>query len=323
MTSSPIDMPEFAEFLKKIGAVSSNELGNLLHVFPVNDLDPDIKCEFYLMRCEERDIREDDFIEFLCENLIDFTLAYAETQPPAETYTKEQLHKFYRKKAARMVSQSKSYFIKKSEYSGELGELFLFVVLESKGIVQLLNKMNLKTSPEMPIHGWDAIHIGVEENKRIVLHYGYSKMHKGFSEGLASAIKEVNDFSKSKSREKYELNLVSSHLDNEKFNTYSEAIRILLSPYARHKQNLMKAHSIFIGYEWVELKNHIPPKPSNLEDHLISKYKATHEKNAVKIKQQIRSLPNASEYTFFVCVLPFADLKGIRSKFMKKIEQAS
>jgi hypothetical protein len=313
-------MPKFAEFLKELGSVSSSELKNLLHIFPVNNLDPDIRCEFYLMRCEERDIREDDFIEFLCENLVNFTMSYAETQPPAEIYTKEELHKYYRKIAARMVSKSRSYFIKKNEQTGELGELFLFIVLESKGIIQLLNKMNLKTSPEMPVHGWDAIHIGVEENKRIVLHYGYSKMHQGFSEGLTSAIDEVNDFSKNKNREKYELNLVSSHLDTEKFNTYSEAIKNLLSPYARNKQNLRKAQSIFIGYEWVELKNPIPPKACNLEDHLISKYKATHEERAAKIKQHIQSLPNASKYTFFVCALPFADLKEIRSKFRRKIK---
>ena len=315
-------MPKFADFLKKIGSVSSSELENLLHIFPVND-STDISCEFYLMRCEERDIRENDFIEFLCDNLINFTMSYAETQPPAGTHTKEELHKHYRKIAARIVAKSKNYFMRKNERSGELGELFLFIVLESKGIIQLLNKMSLKTSPEMPVHGWDAIHIGVEENKRIVLHYGYSKMHQGFYEGLASAIEEVNNFSKNKDREKYEFDLVSSHLDNDKFKTYSEAIKTILSPYARHKQNLRKAHSIFIGYEWGELKDPNLTKPCNLDDHLVSKYAATHKEMAAKIKQHIRSIPNASKYTFFVCALPFADLKETRLKFSRKIERAN
>ena len=86
-----------------------------------------------------------------------------------------------------LVSKTKSKFMD-SIKSAEVGELILYVLLEASGIVQLIQKMRLKTSKRISVFGFDAIHIGVDED--ITLYYGDSKMYKIFNDGLNRAIKK-------------------------------------------------------------------------------------------------------------------------------------
>ncbi len=78
----------------------------------------------------------------------------------------------------------------KYERSGEGGEILLYLVTEAiLQVPQLLCKMPLKTSAQMPVHGADAIHGAVDAaTGRLVLYWGESKLHKSIrgavSEGL-------------------------------------------------------------------------------------------------------------------------------------------
>ena len=79
--------------------------------------------------------------------------------------------------------------------------------------------MSLKTSKRISVFGFDAIHIGVDED--ITLYYGDSKMYKIFNDGLNSAIKKFKNFRKSSAgAQEDELNIISSHIDSSKFGEY-------------------------------------------------------------------------------------------------------
>jgi len=62
--------------------------------------------------------------------------------------------------------------------SGEGGELLLFLLAEKLlGLPQLLCKMDLKTNRRVHVHGADGIHAGVNDDGRLVLFFGESKIY--------------------------------------------------------------------------------------------------------------------------------------------------
>ena len=121
---------------------------------------------FFTIKYDDKKIHEDIFIKFLEEKIINYVV----------------IHKHRNiLKYDDMMEMAKSLFVKKRVNSGEAGELILFLILESRGIIQLLNKMNMKQSPEKNINGADAIHIEIKDNK-IFLHFGESKCIQNYME---------------------------------------------------------------------------------------------------------------------------------------------
>jgi hypothetical protein len=310
---------KLGQFLKGMRSIDPDELKDILNSFGNSSADGKIECEFYLIRCDKDKVRIDDFIEFLHRYIVKYALSYADTHHGAKKLSKQQIEEFYIKNMASMVSKAHSLYIKSQEYTGEPGELLLFIILESRGIIQLLNKMGLKTNPEMAYHGVDALHIGVQNGKDIIIYYGHSKMCKELSDALSEAVSEIDDFSKNIEKEKHEFNLISSHIDTQKFGEHSEEIKRLLSPYTRHKENFGRAHAVFLGYEWDILGKTTPPQTCTLEEYFVSKYNEIRDENNTIITKKISGLSNASKHAFLVCSLPFPNLEELRLKWRKKI----
>lgn len=319
MASSKIDVSELGKLLERVRSVTPDELEDVLHKFQALSK-RNLECEFYLIRCREDRIREDDFVRFLLDTIVRCNLSYAKTHPNTLGITPQQVIDYFLKNMCFLVDEAKGLLMTKQNRTGEFGELFLFAVLESKGIVQLLNKMNLKTSSEMPVHGLDAIHISVDK-KSIILHYGYSKVYKTFSKALNEATVEIDKFLQTNAREEREFSLVSSHIDSEKFAGFSEKIAKLLSPYERNKENLRTKHSVFIGYEWGRLRNAAHPKSKTMDNYLINTYKKKHSAMTKSIENKLQKLSKQTNPACFVCVLPFPDLERVRSKFLDKIRE--
>jgi hypothetical protein len=318
VSTLPIDIEEFKQFLEKRSVVSKTDLDNILKGFMI-DINPNILIDFYLLRCTRDSVREDDFVNFLLDYLIPFTLTYSETHPPTSGLTGEEINNNQLKNAARYFLKAQSYLIKKSKKTGELGELFLFIALESRGFIQLLNKMSLKTNSEMPVHGFDAIHIGVNDRNELIIYYGYSKLIKSYAKALDSAMEEIDKYWSSNEKASYEFNIVSSHIDSGKFDLYTEQIKRLISPYEREKTNLGKAHAIFLGYEWKEMGHQKPAYAESLDAHLTLQYQKIIANKAVAIERRISKLPCANRSDFYICVLPFANIDYVRTRFRSKL----
>lgn len=311
MQSPKEESKKLQEFIEGRVAVTQEELQNLLHVFP-DPSNSNVKCEFYMMRCTAEEIREDDFIQFLLPKIIWYVLKRRDYLPKDAT-NKELIDKSWE-----LVSTARKKFLTKSNKTGEFGELILFVLLESNGIVQVLNKMNLKTDKNMPIHGLDAIHLEVNEGK-IILHYGEAKTYKSFTSAIDKAVKGLDEFHNEKDQKRLELNLVSSYIDESKFENYTDLIKNLLLPYSRHKENFGSCNSVFIGYDWDELKN---PKvgKDNLTDYLMTRYKESHQDLSEKVKAKIKETKRIAGQKFHVYMLPFRDVGEARRKFLGEVK---
>lgn len=227
---------------------------------------------------------------------------------------------FYEQNMVYLVHEAKGLFIEKlSKSTSEFGELFLFMLLESKGIVQLLNKMNLKTNGDMPVHGLDAIHIGVNGNS-LVFYYGYSKVYENHTDAIRDAVKEIKNFSNDLKRQDREYDLVNDYIDRDKFKGFSDQIVDIISPYASNKSFVAEAHSIFLGYHWPLLEDPQCPSSMKLDPYLIGEYLKTLEPMEASIRDHIYALPDASKQSFIVWTLPLSDLQKFRAKFMDRLK---
>lgn len=307
MTQNATD--ELKEFLAGLRAISPEKLENLLESFPDKSLQNSSTCKFFLIRCTAQQIRESDFLQLLFNSIVKYVLKREEYQPHGlDSYASDNMYDIWQK--------ARSKFLTKNKNAGEVGELILFLLLESQGIVQLLNKMNLKTSSEMPIHGLDAIHIQVI-NDKIILHYGQAKMYQNLNGGIDSALDDIKKFTTNQNARQLELNLVSNYIDDKKFDQHAETIKDLISPYGRHKEKLSEANSIFVGYNWDLLQELSKRGSTELTTYLKAEYEKIHDGISSTIKNKISKISEIKDQEFTIYLLPFRDTEDFRKSFVR------
>ncbi|MFW6122418.1 MAG: DUF1837 domain-containing protein [Petrotogales bacterium] len=197
--------------------------------------------DFYLIRCTKQDVRTKEFLNGIIKLIINYSLNKDEIPDPIKP---TDITDLWLKARERFVV---------SDDSGEPGEIILFALLETeKNAPQLLNKMALKTDGQLHYQGLDGIHIRANGDE-IQMYYGESKLHKKRSSGITTAIAQLEEFHNSPTDEKFELTLVSNHIDPSKFVDSMEVIKKYISPYTRDKTNLSKTYAVFIGYDWDKL----------------------------------------------------------------------
>jgi len=315
MASPTNNTKDFKEFLAKNSIEKRQKMDSILHIDQANS--NDVHYEFCLIRCDPTEIRENDYLQLLHSHLWDYALSYAELHP--KKLTKEKIVQYFIENGPHFNDQAKSTYVTKSSTTGDPGELFLFVALESIGFIRILNKMALKTNGEVPFQGWDAVHIGVGKYGDILFAYGSSKLKKKLDKALYETFSDIEGFSTTTGKEEHEIKLVSSYIESGRLGKYTKEIAKMLTPYYREKERIGRAHPIFIGYQWDSLKNLKRPENGTLDNHLHEVYKQTHQDMINRIDKQISKLSVASKREFYVWIIPFEDLQRIRNKFLEKL----
>ena len=304
-----IDESEFREFMTTIQSLDESSLGNVLYSFPNPISKEKLTCRFFLIECTKDEIREEDFIQFIINRIIVYALQRKE-------YNQEGLT--VEESASRMrdiVKKAKSKFVRQPT-TGEVGELILFLILESQGILQLLNKMNLKSSGQMHYHGLDAIHIQIDDG--IILHYGQSKMHSNFSDGVNDAVKDIEQFDRD--REEFEINLVSSYIDRSRYDKYADELVEFLSPYSL-KRNMSKTNAVFIGYNSVLMSTQKPESEPSLCDYLQNKHQKKHDNLFDTVNRSIKNNLSSDNRPTTFYILPFRNVGKFRTKFLEELDK--
>jgi hypothetical protein len=124
----------------------------------------------------------------------------------------------YRMKCERQQREAISLFIraqKATNRNGEAGELLLFLLTEwILKAPQLLAKLPLKTSRDMPVHGTDGIHVGYLPGKNTLCTYwGESKLYGDVNKAIATAVESIEKALTDESVE-YELALVARNISS-------------------------------------------------------------------------------------------------------------
>lgn len=261
---------------------------------------------FYLTRCDADGFREDELVDFLLNQMVTYVLG------------KSEYKEIKADDARRVVLAAKETF-QQTEGSGEVGELLLYVLLESRGIIQLYSKMDLKTSAGMPFHGYDAIHL--EAGKSVVLHFGHAKTYASFSAGLNSALGDIERFGKNRAQKNRELRLVSKNLDTVKFGESAKYIQNMIDPYEKHKENYAEADSVFIGAEFPFTSEAEHSRGPELDKLMVEKYQQLVEDIAETVKSAVEAKAEVRHRTLLFLILPITDVESFRKRFMEELSR--
>lgn len=168
--------------------------------------------------------------------LQNFVFSYKEIQKrlgmSAETAMEELFAKALRK-------------LSKHTAKGELGELILFTLLDVYiKAPKLLSKISMKTNPNMPVFGADAVH-GQFLGDEFIVYLGESKLHKNFKSAANDATSSIIN---AKNKFEDEFDLLDSFIDFPDLTPELES-KILMSLNPYNDDISQKIHSpCFIGF---------------------------------------------------------------------------
>lgn|GEM_PF-2120309 len=262
--------------------------------------------DFFIIGCTKDEINEREFLERIYGLIVRYALKTGE-------YTAKEPESF-----VHIVDTACSRFTSQED-SGELGELTLFALLECyRNAPQIINKMSLKTDPNMHFLGFDAIHLTVVGDE-VRLYYGESKTWKDHKAAVKKAISSINDYDLHPELEEYELNLACSNIDSGKFGAHVDVVREYLNPYgAIDKSNIRKVYAVFIGTSWdsltsLEVRGVTHDLATTLENEMVrSSIDFTSMCDGEIIQSGIRR-----PFEFFV--IPFEDIAAAREAFRAMI----
>lgn len=305
----PIDSEGLDNLIKNNLVITKKEFAKVLQFLPSQENNSIIYFPL-MIKCNAKGLDEEKFLNFIFERIVYYVFKHSDYSKNGKILQKHE------KEIRELFPKAVARFAKKHPQTGELGELILFLLLESNGVVQLVNKMILKTNSEEFFKGSDADHVRIKNNK-LYLYFGESKMHADFDDGLAKAIHDITSFIST--TEEFEISsTISIHMDDSKFDEYAELLSDLLLPYSPTSNQYEKVHSVFIGYNWD--KFNILQKNSILSDSFLKEEFTTKTPEVYnKIIKRITT-SGIIDRTFEFYVLPLNDVDEMRNKFLEKLK---
>lgn len=255
--------------------------------------------------------------EFLLSNITNYVFSRKENKEASDT-----------KKIPNLTKKALVEFRKLNNENdcgngGELGELLLYVFLESDlNAYKLLSKMELKTNSEDYIKGADGIYLYEYEDENKDRHFEYvigeAKIEATSAKSIGDAFDSILKHLK---KENFERELVNREIFKETFSEEQvEEIKKILVPSADDDDiDIQKAFGIFIGYG---LNKDLRLDEVNYKEgkKIIEERIEKDIKNICKnIKNKIRKNTELKNYSFYVYVMPFKDAQKDRVEILKNI----
>lgn len=274
------------------------------------EMPPNAKIKFHYIQLQGGNVRVNDFISVLQQGLIPYALPREEAR--ATTYLN----------APQKTAEAREEYVRGSN-SGELGELSLYMFLESKEEApQILSKMSLKTSGNMHFHGSDAVHMKFDQNGNIILFLGESKAHKALDKSVKACLKSINDFYfdelvDGRTQFDFDLKLIKQNMDIGDVEL-KEFLQKLLNPWEGGKESLYYVNACFIPFELPQLKGLNKQNFREAEGEL-QKICENSMKEIVNDLTKLLNKNNTRGLLFHFFFVPFPDLDGVKDNFRKML----
>lgn len=156
---------------------------------------------------------------------------------------------------SRLEQEARALFIrarKSSDRTGEAGELLLYLFTEwLLDAPQIIAKMSLKTSAQMPVHGSDGIHVRFDSSsKRLIFYSGEAKLYSDLNKGIASAVGSIKA-GLSAERTQHEIELVQRHIDFSGLDDPARtALLRYLDPFDEASNDRVEVVTCLIGFDF-------------------------------------------------------------------------
>jgi hypothetical protein len=289
------------------GIRAKPEISSYIEISHERKFSNKIHGKFLLLKYEYDRNREEEFGKYILNTLFIYSL------------TKEERSRLNEDTAYELVKLALSRYVnyRKEFKGGEIGEIIIFHLLEvMENAVQIANKMCLKTSGNVPYHGADAIHFGINEDLRI-LFLGESKIGKEFSGTLNEALKSIDEYRKSDKQE-FEVDLVLGHISDDIPENLKNEIKEYLDPRKDDLRNFTQVYAIFLGFEKKTLKElERKYEGPELVEKVIEHYQSEIESYIHAISTKIEKNENLVDLRFLFYLLPFKDIDQVRQKFLE------
>lgn len=296
--------------LKKIQGIRANpKISSFLEISKEKSFSNKIHGKFLLFKYEYDKNREEGFCDFILDSLFTYSLS------------KEERDQLNNDTARKLVKLALSRYVnyRKEFKGGEIGEIILFHLLEVlENAVQIANKMCLKTSGNVPYHGADAIHFGIDGDLRI-LFLGESKIGKNFNTTLNAALQSIDEYRNSE-KQQFEVKLALGHLSDDLSKEIKKEIKDYLNPLKDDLKNFSQVYAIFLGFEKSVLQEFEKKYQGEvLVEKVVDHYHNEIDSYVLKIQEKVEGKKEFENLRFLFYLLPFKDLDKIREKFLEGI----
>ncbi|WP_211103575.1 DUF1837 domain-containing protein [Azospirillum sp. TSA2s] len=142
--------------------------------------------------------------------------------------------------------------IQSSQRTGEAGELLLYLLTEwILGAPQIIAKMSLKTSAQMPVHGSDGIHVRFDaKTRRLILYSGEAKFYSDIGQAIKSAVASIK-MGSSREKMRHEIELVQRHIDFAGLGAAAQkALLRYLDPFDEAYKDRIEVVTCLIGFDF-------------------------------------------------------------------------
>lgn len=278
-----------------------------------------LKGDFFYLPFRDGNITTEDFLKFLVSEVMNYALPYKDRSKTYQNASPNTLSHI-----TELKEQAKSLFLC-SDNASEFGELILYIILRDFfDAPQVANKMVLKTSGNMPVHGSDGLHVKFD-NDVMTLYHGESKMYANTSPNaaIANAILSSKDFllnTKTKNGSNtrdFEIQLIDRHFSLPGCSEeQKDAIMAYFNPLKPQSNKSKDVAVCLVGFDMTFYKK--AENTQNIESLFLIEYNdkiiaaTEHFKNTV----QNEKLEN---YNFHFLLLPFESLADFRDKFLKAL----
>lgn len=261
----------------------------------------------------------DAFIDVIAKHIVPFCLPRSEILSAYEAM-KEGDHVTVGRLMTELNEKARGLFIKAkkgSNRSGEGGEIVLYLLTEwLLKAPQIVSKMYLKTSNNMPLYGTDGIHARFDSaTNRLFLYWGESKVHATLSSALGSALTSVKEFI-DLGHATREIEIVSDFSDFHGMDAAAtEAFLEYLNPYAEESNERVTTHSCLLVFQHEPLA---PAKGQDPEEWFKAQIAGASNAFAKSVSDSV-SNHGLGEQRFHFFLVPVPSAQDFRDKFQEKI----
>lgn len=284
-----------------------------------------VNCKMYYLTFRDGLPTTDEFIEYLKWRLVPFCLprkhreeVAAKAKVAKNEIERERLYTEQRNKAVGLFIKAQKQKSKKLK-AGEPGEIILYILLEwALKAPQIISKMYLKTSAQMPVHGSDGIHASWD-GKQLTFYFGESKLFEKLPSGISAAFKSIKEFQDSKEKQTREIDIIRDHMDlgNDMAELQEELVKYL-DPYdtSGNQQNHRQVFACFVGYDFEKYTEILKLKPEDAETEFI-KVATNRASEAVALIGKGLKANKMDTINFEFFFIPFQSVDQFRKDFFK------
>lgn len=297
-------------------------LKNLDHEPAIDGVD--LSGKFFYLPFRSGQPTVEEFVDYLCQKVVYFCIPRSVRERASKKFNDTGEYEYI----GTLWDEAKNLFIQAGEKgyrSGEPGELILFILLEAAlEAPQIVNKMYLKTSERMPVHGSDAIHVSFDTEKdTLCIYWGEAKVHQTLSSALDETCESVVSFRKTEGAggrpaRSRDIDIIRDHADIKE-GPLKEALLKYFNPYEEESNKLEECHACFVGFEYSVLSALKNLDESRLEEVFREKYEERADSAMSLFAKKIEN-NKLQIHKFMLFLLPFVDLREFRKIFFNRLK---